>query len=430
MNDRTSPDPGAGTGYPSGPVGDHQGPSQHPAHPAIDYTQPIPVIPADGEYPTGWYPAVSAPTELPRPAEHRLPPPVPPTRPEPPAVPVEPVESAGAMAAAADAEPERPRRRGRHAMNPDSGEGYPTGTYPVVPGPEATGSYPVVPDPAATGQLPVVDPAEPVERTEPPAEPTPVPEVPSAATAAPAVEPEQLSERLPDPPVAGRGTGGDPLPAEEDGWLSAAPTEATVDLSDLPDVREPGPDGSLPTCTYQLRINGAEYPVENAWLGESLLYVLRERLDLFGSKNACECGQCGSCSVLVDGVLVNACLVLAVTAQGRAITTIEGLTPEDEDEPLSDVQRAFVDVGAVQCGFCTPGMVVAVHDLLRRNPSPGEFEIREALAGNLCRCTGYGRIFEAVHVLIRERAEAEQNDTGATGTHPVVDPAAGQALGQ
>lgn len=131
------------------------------------------------------------------------------------------------------------------------------------------------------------------------------------------------------------------------------------------------------------------------WPGESLLYVLRERLGLPGSKNACEQGECGSCSVYVDGSLVCSCLVLAGQAEGREVVTVEGIGAGGDLHP---VQRAFVDAGAVQCGFCTPGFVVATHDLLRRNPDPDDAEIREALAGNLCRCTGYEKILDAVRL--------------------------------
>ena len=127
---------------------------------------------------------------------------------------------------------------------------------------------------------------------------------------------------------------------------------------------------------------------------ESLLTVLRERLGLPGSKNACEQGECGSCSVLVDGALVCSCLVLAGAASDRDIRTVESLGTADAPHP---VQRAFVDAGAVQCGFCTPGFIVATAALLRANPEPSDAEIREALAGNICRCTGYGKILEAVH---------------------------------
>ena len=143
-----------------------------------------------------------------------------------------------------------------------------------------------------------------------------------------------------------------------------------------------------------LTVNGA--PVEtDVWEGESLLFALRERLGLPGSKNACEQGECGSCSVLLDGVLVCACLVLAAQAHGHEVVTVEGLA---DGEAADRVQGAFVETGAVQCGFCTPGLVVATFDLLRRAPQPSDDEIREALAGNLCRCTGYAKIFDAVRL--------------------------------
>jgi carbon-monoxide dehydrogenase small subunit len=140
-------------------------------------------------------------------------------------------------------------------------------------------------------------------------------------------------------------------------------------------------------------VNGEPREADDIWEGESLLYVLRERLGLPGSKNACEQGECGSCSVYLDGVLVCACLVLAGQAEGSEVVTVEGLASGDDLHP---VQEAFVEAGAVQCGFCTPGLIVTTHDLLRRNPSPTDPEIREALAGNLCRCTGYEKILEAV----------------------------------
>jgi carbon-monoxide dehydrogenase small subunit len=144
----------------------------------------------------------------------------------------------------------------------------------------------------------------------------------------------------------------------------------------------------------QLRVNGE--PVEaDVWEGESLLFALRERLGFPGSKNACEQGECGSCSVLLDGRLVCSCLVLAAQAEGHDVVTVEGL---GVDGRLHRVQEAFVATGAVQCGFCTPGFVVAAADLLQRSPDPSDDEIREALSGNLCRCTGYAKIFDAVRL--------------------------------
>ena len=144
-----------------------------------------------------------------------------------------------------------------------------------------------------------------------------------------------------------------------------------------------------------LTVNGERREVDGVWEGESLLDALRDRLDLPGSKNACEQGECGSCSVYLDGTLVCACLVLAAQAEGRDVVTVEGISEPGE---LHEIQRAFVETGAVQCGFCTPGLIVASHDLLARNPSPSDAEIREALAGNLCRCTGYEKILDAVRL--------------------------------
>jgi carbon-monoxide dehydrogenase small subunit len=141
----------------------------------------------------------------------------------------------------------------------------------------------------------------------------------------------------------------------------------------------------------ELTVNGEALEAD-AWAGESLLVTLRDRLGLPGSKNACEQGECGSCSVLLDGILVCACLVLAVQADGHEVVTVEGLA----DGELHPVQRAFAEAGAVQCGFCTPGLVVAAADLLGRHPRPTDDEIREALSGNICRCTGYAKILDAV----------------------------------
>src|SRR5699024_2141087 len=140
-------------------------------------------------------------------------------------------------------------------------------------------------------------------------------------------------------------------------------------------------------------VNGQQLAADDVWEGESLLYVLRERLGLAGSKNACEQGECGSCTVYVDGVPACSCMVAAGQVEGREVRTVEGLADGDQLDP---VQEAFVACGAVQCGVCTPGLVVAAHDLVSRNPDPADEEIREALAGNLCRCTGYEKILEAV----------------------------------
>jgi carbon-monoxide dehydrogenase small subunit len=153
-------------------------------------------------------------------------------------------------------------------------------------------------------------------------------------------------------------------------------------------------------------VNGTRHQADDVWPGESLLFVLRERMGLPGSKNACEQGECGSCTVYLDGLPVCACLVAAGQADGREIVTVEGLAGQGgagqagagQGAELHPVQQAFIESGAVQCGFCTPGLLVATHDLLTRDPDPADADIREALAGNLCRCTGYEKILEAVRL--------------------------------
>ena len=173
-------------------------------------------------------------------------------------------------------------------------------------------------------------------------------------------------------------------------------------------MSDPDPTPTEPTPVpdpeaYELTINGRTRSVPSAWLGESLLYVLRERLGLPGAKNACEQGECGSCSLFLDGVLVNSCCVLAADATDARIDTVEGLADGDQ---LTDVQQAFLDAGAVQCGFCIPGLITTVHDLLDRTPTPSQLEVREAISGNLCRCTGYGRILQAVEDVRAQREAA------------------------
>ena len=157
------------------------------------------------------------------------------------------------------------------------------------------------------------------------------------------------------------------------------------------------------TEIYNLTVNGTKHDVRDAWVGESLLYVLRERLGLPGSKGACEQGECGSCTVIMDGQAVCSCLVMAATAIDSEITTVEGLT---SDGTLTAVQDAFITEGGVQCGFCTPGLVVAIEHLLANNPEPTDLEIKESISGNICRCTGYGRIFEAVATAVSTRKAA------------------------
>ncbi|MER5929546.1 (2Fe-2S)-binding protein [Streptomyces sp. NPDC002054] len=152
-----------------------------------------------------------------------------------------------------------------------------------------------------------------------------------------------------------------------------------------------------------LTVNGRPYEADEVWEGESLLYVLRGRLGLPGSKNACEQGECGSCTVRLDGVPVCSCLVAAGQAEGREVVTVEGLA---NGGTMAPVQQAFIDAGAVQCGFCTPGLLVQTDALLESNPSPSDQDIREALSGNLCRCTGYEKILDAVRLAAARQGEA------------------------
>src|SRR5262252_3751643 len=163
-------------------------------------------------------------------------------------------------------------------------------------------------------------------------------------------------------------------------------------------------------------VNGEVRQADDVWPGESLLYVLRERMGLPGAKNACEQGECGSCTVYLDGVPVCACLVAAGQADGREIMTVEGLA--DADGGLHPLQQAFIEAGAVQCGFCTPGLLIASHDLLARDPDPADADIREALAGNLCRCTGYEKILEAVRLAAARLREAGPPAGGPPGAGP------------
>ncbi len=161
-------------------------------------------------------------------------------------------------------------------------------------------------------------------------------------------------------------------------------------------------------------VNGVPHQADDVWPGESLLFVLRERMGLPGSKNACEQGECGSCTVYLDGVPVCACLVAAGQAQGSEIVTVEGLASADGG--LHPLQQAFIEAGAVQCGFCTPGLLVAAHDLLARNPDPADADVREALAGNLCRCTGYAKILDAVRLASSRLGAAPATPAPESGT--------------
>ncbi|MFF1596631.1 2Fe-2S iron-sulfur cluster-binding protein [Streptomyces mirabilis] len=193
-----------------------------------------------------------------------------------------------------------------------------------------------------------------------------------------------------------------------------APDAAGAEAGD-PDTSAPPPRDEHPLASYVLRVNGADRPVTDAWIGESLLYVLRERLGLAGAKDGCSQGECGACNVQVDGRLVASCLVPAVTAASSEVRTVEGLAADGQP---SDVQRALAKCGAVQCGFCVPGMAMTVHDLLEGNPAPTELETRQALCGNLCRCSGYRGVLDAVREVVAER---QAHSAGAAEATPDAD---------
>ncbi|MDX3454439.1 2Fe-2S iron-sulfur cluster-binding protein [Streptomyces sp. ME02-8801-2C] len=243
---------------------------------------------------------------------------------------------------------------------------------------------------------------------------------PAAVVHDPAEAPDGPAEAAvePDPPAR---PGTSPEAAEEpvagesdaDSEASGATTTAEQPAAE-PEAAEdaPGPPGEEhPLASYVLRVNGSDRPVTDAWIGESLLYVLRERLGLAGAKDGCSQGECGACNVQVDGRLVASCLVPAVTAAGSEVRTVEGLAADGRP---SDVQRALAKCGAVQCGFCIPGMAMTVHDLLEGNPAPTELETRQALCGNLCRCSGYRGVLEAVREVVagREAHAAEDGEDG------------------
>lgn len=220
-----------------------------------------------------------------------------------------------------------------------------------------------------------------------------------------------LEARAPDPARP-------PGPASGDDDSTAPDAEAAAqDGPDAPDEPSDTPPAhnEHPLASYVLRVNGADRPVTDAWIGESLLYVLRERLGLAGAKDGCSQGECGACNVQVDGRLVASCLVPGVTAAGSEVRTVEGLAADGQP---SDVQRALAKCGAVQCGFCVPGMAMTVHDLLEGNPAPTELEARQALCGNLCRCSGYRGVLDAVREVVAER---EAHSAAAAESVPDAD---------
>ncbi|MCX4908318.1 2Fe-2S iron-sulfur cluster-binding protein [Streptomyces sp. NBC_00878] len=230
-------------------------------------------------------------------------------------------------------------------------------------------------------------------------------------------EPAEASSGHGPPERAGE-PGDEPgAPSPEERAAARADTADATEESAADDTPSAPAHNDHPLASYVLRVNGVERPVTDAWIGESLLYVLRERLGLAGAKDGCSQGECGACNVQVDGRLVASCLVPAVTAAGSEVRTVEGLAADGQP---SDVQRALAKCGAVQCGFCVPGMAMTVHDLLEGNPAPTELETRQALCGNLCRCSGYRGVLNAVRDVVAER-EAHASGDNATDAAPSAD---------
>lgn len=301
-------------------------------------------------------------------------------------------------------------------------------TGPAYGGPAGPGADPVheqLPDAQAPeAGTPHDAPSHEAPLHEPPShdgpshEPAPQADVPGADVPGAEAAREEAAPERPEP--AGDTAPAGEVPAETD------PAPATAADADAPDTEAalPAPDpgeavpepvaiGATehPAVSYVLHVNGADRPVADAWIGESLLYVLRERLGLAGAKDGCSQGECGACNVQVDGRLVASCLVPAATTAGSEVRTVEGLAVDGEP---SDVQRALADRGAVQCGFCIPGMAMTVHDLLEGNHRPSELETRRALCGNLCRCSGYRGVLEAVNEVIAGREAAAEAAAEAT----------------
>ncbi|MGW6733334.1 2Fe-2S iron-sulfur cluster-binding protein [Streptomyces sp. NPDC055013] len=248
-------------------------------------------------------------------------------------------------------------------------------------------------------------------------------EAPQAASGAagPATDTRGAEEAADGPAVASAASGpGEEGPSDAEAAQEPERAAASEDAS--------APSGEEhPLASYVLRVNGADRPVSDAWIGESLLYVLRERLGLAGAKDGCSQGECGACNVQVDGRLVASCLVPAVTAAGSEVRTVEGLAADGQP---SDVQRALARCGAVQCGFCVPGMAMTLHDLLEGNPAPTELETRQALCGNLCRCSGYRGVVEAVKEVVAEREAHSAADGGEQdGDEPRIPHQAGPGAG-
>ncbi|GAA2090996.1 hypothetical protein GCM10009801_56380 [Streptomyces albiaxialis] len=338
----------------------------------------------------------------------------------------------GAAAALAGSHEARTQRR---PLGEGGGAGTPgvPGSDPAVPGTGVPGGEPAVPGapsvpgtpgvPGAGGTVAdagaVAEPwqAEPAPMTPaaPPA-PAPAPEEWPGAAPVPAQPEPALSEPEPGPapsPEPSREVAveaAEPVGAEPSPEPGADAAEADADDPFAPNT--PAVDSEHPHTSYVLHVNGVDRPVTSAWIGESLLYVLRERLGLAGAKDGCAQGECGACSVQVDGRLVASCLVPAATTAGCEIRTVEGLASGGVP---SDVQCALAESGSVQCGFCVPGLAMTVHDLLEGNHAPSELETRQAISGNLCRCSGYRGVLDAVQKVVSDRSAQAASAEGAGG---------------
>ncbi|SEP55746.1 2Fe-2S iron-sulfur cluster-binding protein [Streptomyces radiopugnans] len=402
------------------------------AHPAPGTQAPVtPEATTDPAAPVQWTmpfaggqaePA-SASTEPQRPGQEQAPPPG--------AAAAMGQGAAAALAGSHEARVRQQRRPqgdgGQEAQEPAGGSG---GDWSAVPAPGATGQWSIPfaaagsPDDsgeylaaAAAGRAPEPPPARGPREAHGPEEHDR--ETEAAGPAEPGTEtaPDADAGDAPEEPGAPDAgeTGGTPEPPP----AGEAPADPSADPS-APRAAEV--DSEHPHVSYVLRVNGAERPVTDAWIGESLLYVLRERLGLAGAKDGCSQGECGACSVQVDGRLVASCLVPAATTAGSEIRTVEGLA---QGGMPCDVQRALAACGAVQCGFCVPGMAMTLHDLLEGNHDPTELETRQAVSGNLCRCSGYRGVLDAVRTVVAEREaaaatlaearEAEARDAEAGG---------------
>ncbi|WP_436738648.1 2Fe-2S iron-sulfur cluster-binding protein [Streptomyces sp. BBFR102] len=299
-----------------------------------------------------------------------------------------------------------------------------SGEYPLSTTVPQTGAWATAPTHQAPATLPggatapwagEAEAARPEPEPEPEPEPAPAPAQDFAAHPETQDRPEALpdagsAQETPDETESGPGTEAE---AETAGEAQDGPAEAGAEPA-------PAPEADVfhderPVVSYTLNVNGIDRPVTEAWIGESLLHVLRERLGLAGAKDGCSQGECGACAVRVDGRAVASCLVPAATTEGSDIRTVEGLGAAEDGGPgePSDVQRALARRCAVQCGFCIPGMAMTIHDLLEGNPRPTDLETRQALSGNLCRCSGYRAILESVRDVVGEREAAAAAEEGA-----------------